>query len=385
MQKRKKTGKSPKNALDTISETGASPQRETPPRTSPVTFAEVSERIEFEPVTESPLFEMAEFEQSKKGRHTVEDNFLLGSRNNWLRMFEENWADIGFALTSIRQNERGTIEDIRNAFKPLTAADTARFSGVFVQGLPEQVTGPELRRNRIAISELHEAIRVMHSHREVLLNSCAQADEALKQAVETERGIIQQQVRERKEQLLRCENRLSKMEGELHELDRKVRDQEAYFYCSELLDFLCGKRRNAIKPLSLANALAGLPDMGWRASDARCSKMPRDLSTGFPYRVFELVRQVCRRDLKDSKDAPVALFRTQILGLPKRDGFRDALGRKWRDLRLAIEDSWKEQHRTEYMPYAITSAFMRNTLRSKSSAEQVLDTSEALFVPKVQF
>lgn len=198
MQKRKKTGKSPKNALDTISETGASPQRETPPRTSPVTFAEVSERIEFEPVTESPLFEMAEFEQSKKGRHTVEDNFLLGSRNNWLRMFEENWADIGFALTSIRQNERGTIEDIRNAFKPLTAADTARFSGVFVQGLPEQVTGPELRRNRIAISELHEAIRVMHSHREVLLNSCAQADEALKQAVETERGIIQQQVRERK-------------------------------------------------------------------------------------------------------------------------------------------------------------------------------------------
>jgi hypothetical protein len=384
MRKRKKTGKGRKNALDTISGTEALRGRGNSQKTSPVAFADVAERIEYEPVIESPPFETAKSEQSKKGRHTVEDNFLLGSRNNWLRMFEENWAEIGFALTAIRHNKNSTIEDVRKAFKPLNGTDTARFSRVFVQGLPQQVTGPELRRNRIAVSELHKTIRAMHSHREVLQNYCAQADEALKQAIESERRIIQQQVRERNERLLRCEHRLRKMEGELKELDRKVCDQEAYFYCSELLDFLCGKRRNAIKPLSLANALAGVPDMGWRSSNARCSRMPRDPSVGFPYRVFKLMCRVCRRGPKDSRVAPIALFRIQILALPKRDVFRDTLGLKWRDLRLAIEECWKKPHSDDFLPYAITSAFMRYSLRSKSSADQVLDTSEALFEPNDQ-
>ena len=329
--------------------------------------------------------ETAESEKPQRGRPTVRRNFLLGARNNWLSMLEENWAEIAFSLLELRRNEHSAIEDVQKAFKSLNGTDTDRFSRVFLQGLPQQVTGTELRVNRIANSKLHDKIHAMRSQRLVLLSSCAQADEALKQAVEDDRVVIQEQVRARNDTLLRYEGRLSRMERESKELEHKVRDQETYWYCSELLDFLCGKRRNAIKPLNLANALAGLPDMGWRSSNARCARMPRDSSVGLPYRVVELMRRMCRRRPKDSKDPPIEFFRIQILELPKKDGIRDVLGRKWRDLRLAIEDCWKEQHSDEFLPYAITSEFMRKNLRSKSSADQVLDASEMLFGTEHQF
>ena len=96
-------------------------------------------------------------------------------------------------------------------------------------------------------------------------------------------------------------------------------------------------------------------------------------------RVVELVSPMWRRRPKVSQDPPIEFFRVQILELPKKDdGIREVLCRAWRDFRLAIEERWKESKSEEFMPYAITSTFLRNHARSKTLAERILAEREML-------
>jgi hypothetical protein len=221
----------------------------------------------------------------------------------------------------------------------------------------------------------------MHSQREELVRSCIDAENALKQVSEQDSEDIQAECNHRRERLLQLEENLRRTESTSKELDKKVLDQETYWYCSQLLDFLCGKKKYAMEALNLANALAGLPHMGWRESFARCSKMPRcSPFAQLPYQVFEVVSRIWRRRPKDLQGPPTEFFRVQILKLPKKDGgIRALVARAWRDLRLAIEQCWKEQHSEESMPCAITSAFVENYLRPKTPAEGIRHENEMLF------
>jgi hypothetical protein len=384
MRKSKKTGKGRKKALDAVSGRSAPLRPGKPPRKSTVALHtyDLAEPIEYQLYTASPVspFEMAGPEKPKRGRRTVPNNFLLGSRNNWLSMFEENWAEIGFSLLEIRRRERSAIEDVRKAFDSFKGTDTGAFSKVFLQGTPQEVTGKEMRANRSFNSTFHRNIERMRSQQTDLMRSYVEVEHALEEPGYQHNEILQTQEKQIKGRLLQLKEDLRRAENELPQFDQQKRDQEAYWYCSQLLDFLHGKRRNAVKPLNLANALAGLPEMGWRESDARCSKMHRSSPcVGLSYRIVELVSRMWRRRPRDSQDPPIEFFRAQIRKLPKKDdGISGVVCRAWRDFRLAIEECWKESESEEFMPYAITSTFLRNHARSKTSAERILAEREML-------
>jgi hypothetical protein len=386
MPKRKKTRREPQKLLDKSAAKSASRGRKQGrKRQTDVSPAEVDIGWPLQAAPIWPL-EMAEPERAKKGRPTIRDNFLLGAREHWLYFLEESWPEIGCPLMEIRRAGSSTIEALQRIFEPVQSKDHCLHGRAFLRGSPEPGSGKELRANRIRASSLHDEVQRKQAQREELVRSCIDAENALKQVSEQDIDVIQTECNHRRERLLQLEENLRRTASASKELDKKVLDQETYWFCSQLLDFLCGKKKYAVEPLNLANALAGLPNMGWRESFARCFKMPRcSPFAQLPYRVFEVVSHIWRRRPKDSKDSPIELFRIQILELPKKDGIRDVLGRKWRDLRLAIEDCWKEQHSDEFLPCAITSAFMRNNLRSKSSADQILDASEMLFGTEDQF
>lgn len=384
MRKSKKTGKGRKKVLDAISGTSTPVRRGRPPRKSTVALHldDVVGHIEYELAMTSPLspFEMAEPEKPKRGRRTIPDKFLLSSRNSWLSMFEENWAEIGFFLLEIRRIGRGTIDDVRKVFDSFKGTDTGAFSKVFVQGTPQQASGKEIRANRSFNSTVHQNVEGMRSRQADLMRSHGEVKFALEQPGYQDNEILQTQEKQIKGHLLQLEKDLGRAESELPQFDQQKRDQETYWYCSQLLDFLLGKRRNAVTPLNLANALAGLPDMGWRESDARCSKMHRSSPcVGLSYLVVESVSRMWRRRPKVSPDPPIEFFRAQILELPKKDaGIREVIRLAWRDFRLAIEECWKESKSEEFMPYAITSTFLRNHARCKTLPERILAEREML-------
>jgi hypothetical protein len=342
----------------------------------------VFEADEYDELTGRSLslpLELAAPEKHKKGRPTIPDNFLLGSRNSWLHFLEEAWPEIGLSLLNIRKDPRTTIEDIQKVFGPVQSRDNCDHGKAFLRGSPQYVKAKELRRNRIRNGDLSFEIQEIQSQLSELRRSCEEAEEALKHVGEEEHQIIQKDLSRRRKRLLRLEEALGELETESKELNERVLGQETYWYCSQLLDFLCGRKAYAVKPLKLANALAGLPDMGWRGSFARCSRMPRSSPERLPFRVWNIVSGIWRRKPRDLKDAPTEFFRIQILKLQRKDdGIRETLRRAWRDLRLAVEECWKKGHSEEFMPYAIASAFLRNHLRSKTLAERISDEDEML-------
>ena len=328
---------------------------------------------------------MAEPEKPKRGRPTIPDNFLLGARNYWLYYFEEAWPEIGWHLLKIRKTGSGTIGDLQKIFERVPSKDHCNHGKAFLRGSPQPVEAEELRVNRIRNSGLRYKIQEMQSQCSGLEHSCAEAEQALREAGEQGNEIIQTELNRRRESLFQLKESLRGAESESKELDKRVLDQETYWYCAQLLDFLCGKKKYAAEPFNLANALAGLPEMGWRESFARCSKMPRSSFVRLPCRVVEVASRIWRRRPKGLEVAPIEFFRTQILKLPKKpknekenDGIREVLCRGWRDLRLAIEECGKAQHGEEFMPYAIASAFVQKQRQSKTAADMLLDEHDML-------
>lgn len=319
-------------------------------------------------------------ESRRGGRPTIADNFLLGSRNQWQVFFGECWPDTGWHFLKIRKRRGNTIEDLRKVFESVQAKPHCDRARLFLRGLPQPVTVQRLRAQRIAHNKLLYALQDMRREIPDLQRSLSEAEDALKSVDEKDRAAVEVQASPRAEVLKQHHAMISAKECECDVLEMEVRDGEAYVYCSELLDFLRSKRY-AVTPLNLANALAGLPDMRWRQSLVRCSKFGADVGTQYPYAVFQLIDRVWRRMGMRLGRTPVDSFRAELLKLPKKSYLRDRLCEQWRDLRLVIEEACKAKHEPGFVPYALTSAFLRNLSRQKTSVDYVLDAQEKLTVP----
>jgi len=315
---------------------------------------------------------------NKGGRPTIADDLLLGSRNQWRSFFEQFWHDIGWPLLQIRRHRNSTFKDVQQVFRTVEGRPHCDHARAFLGGEPQETTVMTLREQRIASSNLRFELQDMQRAHPELQQACAVAQSAVEQADENYKIPMQLEAAHRQKVSNRHARKIKARETKCLALECTVRNQETYLYCSELLDFL-RSRRYALNPISLANALAGLPDMRWRQSVARCSKMLADAGTQHPHAVFQLVDRLIRRigakHCKSLEDG----FRTELLKLPKKETYpRDSICAQWRDFRLALEETSKSKHPQGFIPYAITSAFLRNVSRPKTSFDNVLDVEERL-------
>jgi len=326
--------------------------------------------------------------KSRRGRPTIASNFLLGLRNAWIYLLEQNWPEIGWRLLCIRNQRTATIEDIQEAMMPLMGKPNGGLAAPYYRESSESADAREIRGNRKKLSKLAQQILAMQAKRVTQEQLCCEVELALKQpedmlkdADPKVKETIQLEVTRRRESLVRIADNLGKLESERDALSRKLLDQESYFYRAELLDFLHSPRY-AVKPRPLANALAGLPQMRWRQSHSRCSKMPNDSESHLWYRTCETIRKIWRHRHQEFDEAPVEFFRAALLILPKKVGdVRQSLLENWRDLRLAIEECWNLKRPAESVPFVITAKFVQNRSRPKSTVEQVLADQEKLSSP----
>lgn len=331
-----------------------------------------------------------EKEKKRPGPHTLPDHFLLGSRNHWRSFFEECWPEVGWPLLCIRKRKSSTVTDVQKAFEAIRGKPHCDLAEVFLRSSPMECAGKELLSNRIRSNNLHYEVQRLQSERPQLQLACTEAENALNDTSAENKKIIEMEVGCRRESLRQLEESLSRAENERTQLDNHVRDQQVYWYCSQLLQFLHNRRssrsaspRYALDPLNLANALAGLNQTGWRQSHRRCSAMREDSIQQLPYAVFLVVSRIWERRSREFRQAPTDLFRSGLLKLPKKkdESTRDFLCEKWRDLRMATEESWNPKHPSAFIPYAITSAFFRNLYRAKGSVDRVLEAKEKLILP----
>lgn len=198
---------------------------------------------------------------------------------------------------------------------------------------------------------------------------------------------------EAKSALNATEQELSEAKAKEEELEKKLLDQQAYYCRAELLQFI-RKKRYALNPRNLANALAGLPEMTCRRSAERCSKLQFRGVQSLIYRVFEFLEQTWRHKTAVSLTpaAAVELFRRGIAKLPKTKLVEDEQGRKRRvenDLRRYLEENWAYLKRAimdgvqsskhpRQVPYLITAKFWEYLSQPKTQADILFAQQERL-------
>jgi TIR domain-containing protein len=318
-------------------------------------------------------------EKPKRGR-TIPDNFLLGSRNAWVGLLEESWPEIGWPLSCIRDQRNGTLEDIRTLFEPAKEKPhNPGLAAAFYHPSAEIASPSDVLRNNSQLGKLDAGILQVQAECDGGRRLCQEAEAALKVANSADAEGIKDEASRREQRLLVSQQNLQKLKSERDALGTKLRDQEAYVFRFQLLDFLLSGRP-PVNPRTVANVVAGLPRMGWRQSLARCSPMPFD-PPRLEYSVFELLSEVWEHRLTDFEVPPIDFLRDEILKLPEKRGYRrQFLWDNWRDLSKAIDECWRSPSPRPVgsIPFALTSIFMRNVARQKDPAERILADRDKL-------
>lgn len=320
-------------------------------------------------------------EKPKRGRQTIPDNFLLGARDAWAFLLEQCWPEIGWPLLSIRDRRNSTIEDIQKIFEPVTLKPhNSGLAAHLYRESCEISTAVEVYRNRLHYGKLNVKIYQLQPKRDDQQRLCQEATVALQIATPAEIGAIEDERTRRQERLLQLEAELKKLTDEFDALSNKLRGQEAYVSRSELLGFLLSRRR-AVNPRNMANALAGLPTMKWRQSFARCALMPFGSDPSYEYQIVETISEIWSRRPSDFKEPPFEYFRAKLLGLPKTLGYtRRVIWENWSDMKMALQECWKEGSNSASIPFVLSAAFLRLAMRQKNPAGRILAERDKLGV-----
>ena len=254
---------------------------------------------------------------NKGGRPTVTDDSLAFSRNQWCFFFETCWPEVGWPLLQIRKRKGSTLKNVQNVFKKVDDKALCGHANAFLRGEPQHTTVAALRKQRIASTKLRYELEDMKRAHPELERACAEAKSAIEQATETNKSAIQLEAANRRRLLDRNARKIKAQTTKYLALESTLRNQETFLYCSELLDFLRGRRR-ALKPINLANALAGVPHMRWRQSNERCSKISEDAGVQHPYAIFQLIARVSRRIGERRGELSVASVQMELMKLPKK-------------------------------------------------------------------
>lgn len=299
--------------------------------------------------------------------------------NAWVSLLEESWPDIGWHLLDIRARRKSTIEEIREVFEPVKQKiHNPGLATFFYRESTEPANPSQTLKNRQGVGELDRIILQTQSKRDEQQRSCLQAADALKTANPDTKETIQDVSSRRLQHLLQLDNDLERFGRERDALNEKSLNQAAYVYRSELLDYLLSKRY-ALNPRNLANALAGLPDMKWRQSYLRCSRMTFAAEARPEFQVYEVLSQIWNHHSSEFEEPPIELFRVELLKPSRKSAnTKQFLRSNWRDLKFAISECWKSKPIPHSFPFVLTSIFMRNVTQQKDAAEQILAEQDRL-------
>jgi hypothetical protein len=311
-----------------------------------------------------------------RGRPTIPDNFLVGSRNAWVWLLQESWPEIGWAMLSIRRRTQGSINDIRAALAPLQEKSNGSLArSLLHETKPVLVSSEQIRRLRHSLFELGKSIQEKSAEVNEATWKCNEVIAAFAQPVSLtskDQETIEGECIERYTRLIRAQKKLRNLEERANAETTQLRDQEAAFYQAELLNYLISKRC-AVEPLSIANALAGLPTMRWRQSYDRCSEMQYEAEPHPSYSLLCSVNEIWRKRPDELVSDPIEFFKQAVLKLPKHSSARTYLMKNWSDFRGALKSSWNpDNYFGDELPFVITRTFLRFVDRLKSPKERIM-------------
>lgn len=312
-----------------------------------------------------------EVEQPRKRRGPptlVTDHQIFVWREEWVQVFEALWGEIGLELKRCRKEI-----DIARALDPLNKVHfIEERASVFFQESKGPVSPSAVKKARANLLNVQRALRDAGDSKRRALELLERINAALDKARSSERRIIKRAQKAQRKKASRDIKECRALSPSLNKSQDQLRALEAGFARQEILRF-CRSKRYELTPVSLANAIAGLPYMGWRQSMRRCIKRPSANANGLDYQVFKVIRYISKSAKRDSAETLITEFRKSIPGLPNRyRAPRDVLANQWYFLERSIHLAFKDRPRSIALPFEIAKHYFRRLRSPLSQVDLIL-------------
>lgn len=325
------------------------------------------------------------------GRPTIDDETLIEARDAIVWLLSVSWGEIGWQLPRAT-----TLEELAAAIEPLRGHANEQYVTVLLRSEFVVSTAEEVRTARKSLGKAIEDCRLAREHHDKCVAASRTAEFAMNDSEPAKQGIFFAELLRGWRETATAQRNREAAELVEKNLDKELRAKEAGFALSELLDFVT-KKKYARNPLRLANAIAGLPDMRWEQSYARCSAIKCGSWPQFQFRLFRTIKAIWNRRVHHPELPITQLFKQEVERLPKtvvidvpqpppdppkrgkvENALRSHFAENWRHLRLAIEEVVVSENHAEQVPFLVLSHFTRNIGKPRTPQDSILIAQEKL-------
>jgi hypothetical protein len=296
------------------------------------------------------------------------DTQLHLRREQFVQIFESSWGDIEFGLQRCRK-----ADDLIGVITPIAEPGSWVYGplSIFCSESSESASANALRIIRAELRAIVEPYRLADEVTRNAYGQLQQLNRIFAQGPKKHRRVLKRAQKLKRKQYHKAVQQLSDLSKKLRELEKRLKGIEISFARQELLRFLKSKRY-ALTPLSLANAAAGLPDIGWRRSMRRCLKEQSKLANGLDYQIFKLISYIARTSNKKSEYTLVTSFRERLKSLPRRHQTVGAkLAETWWYLERALLQAYRSKPHRKALIGEVSKRYFKQT-RSYSEVNAVL-------------
>jgi hypothetical protein len=331
-------------------------------------------RLRDQNMAENVVLEVSGDRPKRQRRQSlVSDGQLWNDRDHLVWLLENSWPDLG-----------GKLSTIKSATDVLALLRIWKSERYVVQTLLRPTSKPATAKSLYAMRRRRRELNAERMKALEYMNKCRESLEVAQRASngqlsETERLVVEEAVKDRADKFAQAEKEYQELNRKQAETEQVLQDCEAYFARSEAVKFF-RSRRYRITPVNTANALAGLPFMGWRQSVKRCRPNKPSGAHGGAMQVFDAIRRIvqsCTRKSELVKHAERWL--RHPVGIGSKSYAVTELRKDWFYLRWSIKTVLEAGSRTRDLPYAIAREYQRRKATA-SNVDRLLEEDERIVV-----
>lgn len=309
----------------------------------------------------------------------IDDGRLFGARDHLIWLFEETWAHVGERLPWIKK-PADVLDAIRVWDNPNQSTGDHYIAKCLLRPSSIPANQKWLSARRLELAKLNRDVRAAYDIREKCRQELDTAERALSdQLSESDKAAVLDQISRRGKKLSDAKAEYDSLEKQQHDVQELVLDGEASFARDEFARF-CGSNRYRLEPMNIANALAGLPFIGWRQSITRCKKHPSTHGEGQSIQIFRTIERIVRSCVRRSDLVGHAEKWLRDKKTKKSDG-ATVLRNKWYYLRWSVMTVLDADPRvsTRNLPFAITREYWKRT-KQPSNVDALFEEGERIVI-----
>ena len=292
----------------------------------------------------------------KRGRPSeLAGSELLSIRDRYVQALENEWGTIGWDLFTAK-----SLADVRMAFAPINSQNSLYYRVDCFTRDPHNraVEADDLRKLRRQLQENSGECRLAIDSETFCRERLERLAGALQQCSSPEQTeYVRGEQTIRQKLLDTARQNVEAARKTEDSIRRELESKEARFAQDEVLDFVCSGRYSFI-PLNLANAIAGLPFMGWRQSMKRSLSEQCRVANSVAFRTFRLIDAAVRSCRSEHKELALGI-RDWLQRSQKSSYELEQLRRNWYYLRQSIEFCLAQKHHPKATSFRVTAHYQK--------------------------